>query len=147
MTTLLDNVITGTIYSFCQVTNTLSLIEESPSDSKTSDAKTTNGTKSAVATAAKQPNYRVIKTSFIKEVAALEKPKKSGATPSAASIVSGTPHCDAFAKAEPLIGPIQVSALAAKAQNVVKAQREKAAKIGVGVTKDAQELFDLVSKT
>lgn len=148
VTTLLDNVIIGTIYAFCQTTNTLSLIEETSEvegavkpDAK--DKSKANGNKLKK----QQPNYRIIKTSFIKEIVALEKPKKSGATPSAASIVAGTPHRDAFTKAEPPIGPIQVSALASKAQNAVKAQREKLAKIGVGVTKDAQELFDLISKT
>lgn len=143
----MDNVIIGTIYAFCQTTNTLSLIEETSEvegsvkpDAK--DKSKANGNKLK-----KQPNYRIIKTSFIKEIVALEKPKKSGVTPSAASIVAGTPHRDAFTKAEPPIGPIQVSALASKAQNAVKAQREKLAKIGVGVTKEAQELFDLISKT
>lgn len=141
--------IIGTIYSFCQVTNTLALIEESSTDdtSKVDQNDKSklhgNGNKSKKA----QPNYRIIKTSFIKEAVALEKPRKSGATPSAASVVAGTPHRDAFAKAEPPIGPIQVSLLAGKAQTAVKAQKEKLAKIGVGVTKEAQELFDLISKT
>lgn len=140
MTTLLDNVIIGSIYSFCQTTNTLALIEERSETDKT--AASANGS-----TAAPKPNYRIIKTSFIKEVVALEKPKKSGAAPSAASIVAGTPHRDAFAKAEPAIGLVNVAGLDSKAQSAVRTKREQTARIGVGVTRDAQELFDLVSKT
>lgn len=149
VTTLLDSVIIGTIYSFCQVTNSLALIEESHVDEgvKTEQKEKAkvngNGAKAKKA----QPNYRIIKTSFIKEAVALEKPKKSGFTPSAASIAAGTPHNDAFAKAEPSIGPIQVSLLDGKARAAVKTEREKLAKIGVGVSKEAQELFDLISKT
>lgn len=148
VTTLLDNVITGTIYSFCQVTNTLSLIEETGDEGAKDDSKDkSKGSASGTKAKKTHPNYRIIKTSFIKEVVALEKPKKSSVTPLASSTLAGTPHRDAFAKFEPLVGPIQLSSLATKAHAAVKVQREKQAKTGVGVTKEAQELFDIISKT
>lgn len=142
VTTLLDHDIIGTIYSFCQTTNTIALIQE-PSTPQSSQQSTA-------------PNYRIIKTSFIKDVTPLDngKTKRAEASsqspppaPSAASVAAGTPHRDAFARASPAVSLIQVTAIEARARAAVKAERERRAKIGVGVTREAQELFDLISKT
>jgi hypothetical protein len=144
VTTLLDYEIIGTIYSFCQTTNTIALIQESPAASSSSQQPAEPSS----------PNYRIIKTSFIKDVTPLDngKSKRAEASsqsppPSAASVAAGTPHRDAFARAEPAVGPVQLATIEARARAAVKAERERRAKIGVGVTREAQDLFDLISKT
>lgn len=145
VTTLLDHEIIGTIYSLCQTTNTIALIQESPAASSSP---------SQPAASSASPNYRIIKTSFIKDVTPLDnaKSKRADASsqsppPSAASVAAGTPHRDAFARAVPTVGPVQIATIEARARAAVKAERERRAKIGVGVTREAQDLFDLISKT
>lgn len=138
ITTLLDNTITGTVYAFCQTTNTITLIEDPPAEQSTT---TDSNTKPL------RPNYRIIKTSFVRDVTTLSRPKKTTIPPSAASIAQGTPHRDAFARAEPPIGPVAVAQLNAKAEAAVAAERKRRARIGVGVTKEAQAFFDLLSNT
>ncbi|KAF5101568.1 hypothetical protein D0Z00_000843 [Geotrichum galactomycetum] len=138
VTTLLDHEIIGAIYSFCQTTNTIALIQEPPATSSSPPTL---------------PNYHIIKTSFIKDVTPLDNAKskrvdaQSPPLPSAASVAAGTPHRDAFARADPPVGPVQLATIEARARAAVKAERERRAKIGVGVTREAQDLFDLISKT
>lgn len=98
ITTLIDNEITGYIYSFCRHTDTLALQVDGN-------------------------NYRVIKTAFIKDL----------------KIEKG--HAPAGALPEP--GYIDPEAFGKRIQK----SRDAVARIGVGVSKEYQELFDLVSKT
>lgn len=136
ITTLLDNTIIGTVYAFCQTTNTIALLEEPDS----SEGNITNSEK-----AKSSPNYRIIKTSFVRDIIVLGKPKKI-ASPSSASIVAGTPYRDIFSKASPPISKVNVSTIPAKAYNAVQAELKNRSKIGVGVSKEAQEIFDQLSK-
>lgn len=136
ITTLLDNTIIGTVYAFCQTTNTIALIEETDGLEK----NVTNTEKAKLS-----PNYRIIKTSFVRDITVLSKPKKV-ASPSSASIVAGTPYRDIFSKFSPSISKVNVSVIPAKAYNAVQTELKNRAKIGVGVSKEAQEIFDQLSK-
>lgn len=153
ITTLLDNIITGSIYAFCQTTNTITLIEETLSlqGESTSSANTNNGTinnnHKALTPEKKLPNFRIIKTSFVKEVVVIGKSKKSSVQSPSTNISQGTQYRDIFAKADPPIGRTNIAKLSTRAEVAVQAELKRRARIGVGVTKDAQTLFDLLSKT
>lgn len=144
ITTLLDNTITGTIYAFCHTTNTITLIEDivqnEPGRRNLNDGSPSRSLKGSEKPPT--PNYRIIKTSFVKEATVLSKPKKTPGHPSATST-----YKDVFAKAEPSIGKVNIAKLVAKADKAVQAELKRRARIGVGVTKEAQALFDLLSKT
>lgn len=144
ITTLLDNTITGTVYAFCQTTNTITLIEDAQGNADSSSTSSNAGAKQEPP---KRPNYRIVKTSFVRDVTVLSKSKKPHAQPSAASVAQGTLYKDAFAKAEPPIGRINIGKLAGKADAAILAERKRRSRIGVGVTKEAQAFFDLLSKT
>jgi ElaB/YqjD/DUF883 family membrane-anchored ribosome-binding protein len=74
-------------------------------------------------------NYRVLKTSFIKEIQYLGKNENSSV-----SDLSALPS-------------VNVQKIRAKEEAALRKIREDVSKIGVGVSKEAQEIFDALSKT
>lgn len=138
ITTILDNTIVGTVYAFCHTTNTITLIEQPPHPKSTSDAPT-NGS-SALKSDTPRPNYRIIKTSFVKEATVISKPKQTQNPAQGA-------YKETFANAVPQIGKIELSRLTARAEAAVKAELKRRAQIGVGVSAEGQALFDMLSKT
>ncbi|KAK9447261.1 anticodon-binding domain-containing protein [Limtongia smithiae] len=137
VTTTLDNVIVGRVFAYCGITNSLAVIEEG--EDTTAAAVNASGRKGSVNASVR--SFRIIKTSFIKDIAVLERPVASDdAEPGPAS-------GNAFAKAQPAIGPVNLGGVAHKLEVASRAAGQVAASKGVGVSKEAQELFDAVSKT
>lgn len=120
ITTLLDNSITGKIYTYDAKSNTVTLEE--------------------AASASKPAGYRIIKTSFIRDVQVLEKPKRTTSNEPGARVA-------VVEKAEPIIGYVNTANMAKKEssaiQNAVKVRSTR----GVGVSKEAQIIFDAIYKT
>lgn len=148
ITTLLDDKITGTVYAFCHTTNTITLIQEPSSGESSANVKTNNGSNNSSAPSGQiqRPNYRIIKTSFVKEVIVISRPKQTQSS-SAAGPAQGAAYKDAFVKAVPQIGHIDISRLNARAEAAVQAELKRRSQIGVGVSKEGQALFDMLSKT
>jgi len=71
--------------------------------------------------------YRILKTSFVKEIQYL------GKSPSAVVDLN--------------LPPVNIQKIRSKEEMVLRGLREEAARIGVGVTKEAQEIFNALSKT
>jgi hypothetical protein len=134
VTTILDNSVTGKLYSFCQVTNTIALVE---------DALTTRGKSqkpsSQSTTPNELPNYRIFKTSFVKDISLLEKSKASNANVQNA--------LSQFLKATPTIGPVSVNAALRRESDAVKAVIEESITKGIGVTPEGQQIFNALYKT
>lgn len=74
----------------------------------------------------------MLKTSFLKDVKAVAAPP---------------PGKHGFGGAEPKIGYINVGAINAKEKEAMRAEQERLLRIGKGVTKEAQEIFDALSRT
>lgn len=128
MTNILDNTVTGRVYSFCQITNTITLAEDQPQE--------TGGSKKQKQ--ASSNDYRVIKTSFIKDVTVLDKPK---------GVNKGGNLSKAFGTLEPNIGPVSIKAAHKREEEAVKKARELRITQGVGVTREGQMIFDAIYKT
>lgn len=126
VTNILDNTVTGRVYSFCQITNTITLAEDQPQEA---------GKKQKQASGS---DYRVIKTSFIKDVTVLDKPK---------GVNKGGNLTKAFGNMEPGIGPVSINAARKREQEAVKKARELRITQGVGVTREGQMIFDAIYKT
>lgn len=130
VTTILDNTITGTVYSFCTVTNTVTIAEDPavPTPAKKEEKQTETG----------PLNYRIIKVPFIKDAVAIEKPSKKG---NQKELVA-----EIFSKATPSIGYVSIRNIDKKGSASIKAAREAKETKGINVTPEAQELFDKLYK-
>ncbi|CAN6627668.1 hypothetical protein TRVA0_011S01794 [Trichomonascus vanleenenianus] len=137
VTTILDNVITGKVYAFDAVTNTVTLVEEP--EPEATNRLSINPPPVSPSAVKGGPNYRVVKTSFVKDVAVVDKPR-------AAPKPHGNPK-QAFAAAEPAIGYVSVNAAAKRLQESVKVAREAIRTTGVGVSPEGQMVFNAVNKT
>jgi hypothetical protein len=111
VTTILDDTIVGTIFSYDPLTSTLAL-QHSVQD------------------------FRILKVSFLKDVVALSSKK-------AASQPSDQP----FTNAEPRVGPVNLAAIQARERDVHRQESAGLERRGVGVSKEAQEIFDALSRT
>ncbi|KAA8915650.1 hypothetical protein TRICI_002202 [Trichomonascus ciferrii] len=123
----LDWVVGLRVYSFCQITNTITLAEDQPQEAGGKKQKQAAGS-----------DYRVIKTSFIKDVAVLDKPK---------GVNKGGNLSKAFGNMEPSIGAVSINAARKREQEAVKKARELRVTQGVGVTREGQMIFDAIYKT
>jgi len=109
VTTILDDTIVGTIFSYDPLTSTLAL-QHSAQD------------------------FRILKVSFLKDVVALSGKKAAS---------SDQP----FTNAEPKIGPVNLAAIQARERDVHRQESAGLERRGVGVSKEAQEIFDALSRT
>ncbi|KAK9317873.1 anticodon-binding domain-containing protein [Lipomyces starkeyi] len=127
--TTLDDIIVGRVYAYCTLTNTLTVLEDETPLGAKPDVK----------------NYRILKVSFIKDIAVLEKMPEDTTEDEAAPANSrgGGP----FLKATPHIGPVNINSAVQKINSAARAAGQILAQRGVGVTKDAQDLFDALAKT
>lgn len=139
VTNILDNTITGKVYSFCQITNTITLAEE-PQQQEGNTKSSKQQKQQQSATSNSPLDYRVIKTSFIKDVVVLDKPK-------ALSNKGGNNSQKAFSNLEPSIGPVSMEAATKREQAAVKKAKELRFTRGVGVTREGQMVFDAIYKT
>lgn len=90
-------------------------------------------------------DYRIIKISFLKEVTVLARatPTPAQTPPSTTPTIPAGP----FGSLHPHISPINLQNILARENAAVKAQLERFATRGVGVTKEAQEVFDALNRT
>ncbi|ANB13361.1 Lsm12p [Sugiyamaella lignohabitans] len=134
--TILDSTVTGKVYSFCPITNTISLAEDGNHHAKKSTSQVPNGTSSHNAGV----NYRIIKTSFIKDIVVLDKPKKQQQQQQQQPGYG-------FTHASPAIGHVNVGSLAERESQGVKKAQHEALVNGVGVTPLGQHIFNTLYKT
>lgn len=130
VTTTLDDEITGSVYTYCTLSNTLAITEDETPNAQKPDLK----------------NFRIVKTSFIKDIAVLgrkEEDKEVADQLAQSNGKSGGP----FAKVQPLIGPVQIGGVVQKMNSAARAAGQTLAQKGVGVTREAQDLFDSLAKT
>lgn len=71
-------------------------------------------------------SYRIIKTNFIKEIQYIGKEKQDE---------------------DQTLPSVSISKLVSKENSTIRQLREEAARIGVGVTEEAQAIFDALAKT
>ncbi|KAK9457390.1 anticodon-binding domain-containing protein [Dipodascopsis uninucleata] len=137
LTTTLDDVVVGNIYSYCTLTNTIVVeeIEEGSEASESRDESIKN----------KKKNYRLLKISFIKDVQVIGKSSVTSDTSSG----SGTSNnsSSAFAKAVPSISPVSIASANQRLNSAIRSANQAIVQEGVGVTKEAQELFNALVKT
>lgn len=120
ITTLLDNSITGKIYTYDAKSNTVTLEE--------------------TALGSKPAGYRIIKTSFIRDVQVLDKPKKTQANEPGSRVA-------VVEKTEPVIGYVNTANMAKKEATAIQTAVKIRSTRGVGVSKEAQIIFDAIYKT
>lgn len=109
--TVMDDTYTGTMYAYCPITNSITLLEGSN-------------------------DFRVLKSAFVSQLQVLEKDSSAG---------KGHEN-GRFSRAEPLIASVNMSSLARKEGKKSVNGLAPPAK-GVGVTKEAQGIFDALSRT
>ncbi|KAK7207395.1 anticodon-binding domain-containing protein [Myxozyma melibiosi] len=133
ITTALDDVIVGSVYTYCSQTNTLALIEdEIPNPSKP-----------------ELKNLRIVKTSFIRDIAVVGRKTedKAVADQLLQQQSNGRAAGGPFAKVQPAIGPVQIEGVVQKMKSATRSAGQSLAQRNVAVTAEAQELFDSLSKT
>ncbi|KAK9240200.1 anticodon-binding domain-containing protein [Lipomyces kononenkoae] len=127
--TTLDDIIVGRVYAYCTLTNTLTVMEDDAPTGGKPDVK----------------NYRILKVSFIKDIAVLD--KKPEDTTEDDTALAANRNAGLFLKATPHIGPVNISSAMQKVNSAARAAGQVLAQRGVGVSKDAQDLFDALAKT
>lgn len=113
MTTIIDDTVEGTVFAYDPLTNTLSLLT------------------SAAAAGGSGGSVRILKISFLKDVAVL------AAAPARPRLPMPFTH------AAPPIAPVDLAAVSVRERVVARMQTSK----GVGVSRDAQDIFDALSRT
>ncbi|KAL1924026.1 uncharacterized protein VTP21DRAFT_7061 [Calcarisporiella thermophila] len=78
-------------------------------------------------------DYRIIKTNCIKEVTPLGE--------------SNGWDVSTFATVEPAVGPVPIDRIKGREKRAIQETWTSLSRIGVGVTREAQEIFDALSKT
>lgn len=140
VTTILDDVVTGTVFSYCTMTETMTLMKDAASGSK--DLK----------------SFRILKMSFIRSIAASKKAPSMSTTEEddISSPVEGAKETGSsnnnskqgpYSKAYPFIVPVQLQNVIQKENNAIKATNKQLAHRGVGVSAEAQEIFDALVRT
>ncbi|KAF8424977.1 anticodon-binding domain-containing protein [Tirmania nivea] len=140
LTTIIDDTYEGTIFAYDSSTNTVSIAQQSTNTSTPSGPS--NGTSTPPSTAQQPQDYRIIKISFLKEVTVLS---RAGPTPTSTNL-PGTP-LGPFTSLYPPINPISLPLILDREKAAVKAESERYATRGVGVTKEAQDVFNALNRT
>ncbi|KAG5518246.1 hypothetical protein PMAC_003042 [Pneumocystis sp. 'macacae'] len=125
--TLLDEIQTGEIYAYDAVTNTLMLQRESKVPHKSPAAW----------------DFVILKISCLKDIQLEETPETLSSRLGGDSIKDS----NAFGRSKVHVKPISLDILPAREQASRKEQQAAIARKGIGVTQEAQNLFDSLSKT
>lgn len=124
LTTILDDEITGYVYAYDPITSAVTLITSSPSPSSPTPAPPPSGPG--------PHDVRIVKVSFLKDVAV------TGPAPSGLR----------FATAEPRIGRIHTGSVVSRESTAAMDElRRQQARIGKGVSREGQEIFDALCRT
>lgn len=124
MTTILDDEITGYVYAYDPITSAVTLITSSSSPSSPTPAPPPSGPG--------PHDVRIVKVSFLKDVAV------TGPAPSGLR----------FATAEPRIGRIHTGSVVSRESTAAMDElRRQQARIGKGVSREGQEIFDALCRT
>lgn len=135
VTTILDTIVYGRIYSFCPITNTITLAEDPEPASGKQNPNQNKIDKHG------PEDYRIIKAAFIKDVAVL------GAGGDQDGSGSKKEHgVGAFQKAIPTIGPVKIEYLPVDEKEGIRQFLHNRAISGVGVSAEAQALFNALHK-
>lgn len=114
----------GLVYTFDRITNCI-VIDSSPQTSPTSSTTTTTST---TTTQNRNLSFRIIKISHIKEII---------------SLGDGINNKKDYLP----INQVQVDRLKGRESEALKGFQSQVSKIGVGVTKEGQDIFNALSKT
>ncbi|KAK9474207.1 anticodon-binding domain-containing protein [Dipodascopsis tothii] len=129
VTTILDDVVVGTVYAYCTITDTLTLMKDVPGNSK------------------ELKNFRVLKIAFIRSIVATKPASAAGTPPLPVSGEDAGDKKGPYSRAYPFVVPVQLSTVAHKENAAVRAASQQAASKGAGVSADAQSLFDALTRT
>ncbi|KAI8062911.1 anticodon-binding domain-containing protein [Gongronella butleri] len=122
--TTLDEEIEGLIYTVDRATNCIALDCSAGS----------RHTRKSLA-------FRIIKMPHIKEIVSVT--SDEAAAPLQDPAIAHTSKLTSYLP----VNPVHMDRIVAREQEAVRSIRQQAAKIGVGVTKDAQDIFDALTKT
>ncbi|KAG2190708.1 hypothetical protein INT46_002521 [Mucor plumbeus] len=117
----------GLVYTFDRITNCI-VIDSSPQSSPTSSTTTTPTTTATTTTQNRNLSFRIIKISHIKEIV---------------SLGDGINNKKDYLP----INQVQVDRLKSRESEALKGFQSQVSKIGVGVTKEGQDIFNALSKT
>ena len=148
LTTIIDDTYEGTIFAYDPITHTVSIAQHcSSTASSSSPTASPNGTSTPpiLNTSIPPVDYRIIKISFLKEVTVLA--RGTPAPPQTSPSVAPTSPIGPFGSLRPHISPVNLPNVLARENAAVRAQSERFATRGVGVTKEAQEVFDALART
>ncbi|KAA8902914.1 anticodon-binding domain-containing protein, partial [Sphaerosporella brunnea] len=95
------------------------------------DPLTSTVTLLTASTPANQHDIRIVKISFLKDV----------------SVIGGAPQSKGFSAAEPRIGRVGAAPAGKTEAQLVAEEAKRLARIGKGVTKEGQDIFDALSRT
>lgn len=140
LTTIIDETYEGTIFSYDSSTNTVSIAQQPTNTSPPFGPS--NGTFTPPPITQQPQDYRIIKISFLKEVTVL-----SRAPPTPTLTNSSGTSLGPFTSLYPPINPISLPLVLDREKAAVKAESERYATRGVGVTKEAQDVFDALNRT
>jgi len=113
VTTILDDTITGQLYSYDPLTSTITLL---------TTANTHYGPQ----------DIRILKISFLKDVSVL---------------APALNPAKGFSATEPKIGRVNLGAIVAKENEAMREEQRRMMRVGKGVTKEGQDIFDALSRT
>ncbi|KAF3941609.1 hypothetical protein ABW19_dt0208716 [Dactylella cylindrospora] len=126
VTTILDDVIEGSIFSYDTTANCVTLITGPAAAASTPPPKNT------------PVNIRFLKIPFLKDVVVVAPSKPSQ---------NSTNAKGPFSVAEPQIKPLSLQSIKNREQATSRAEYEKLMGHGVGVTAEGQEIFNALNKT
>ncbi|RKP04977.1 anticodon-binding domain-containing protein [Thamnocephalis sphaerospora] len=95
-----------------------------------------------------RPDYTIVKLNFLQNITLLKPPTaRNGAASNTGSGSSSTASSPRPDRGMPTVGPLPLDRLRAREAKAIKEAHQAEARRGVGVDKEAQDIFDALSKT